>query len=61
MENSFDRVAFVRALGGHRDTARLQLKEMTVPDMTMSWTMPASAPCEYELRGDQIAATLTQG
>ncbi len=27
---------------------------MVVPDMTMSWTMPASAPGEYELRGVQM-------
>ena len=38
--------------------AHLQLKEMAVPDMTISWTMPASAPGEYELRGNQMCGYL---
>lgn len=41
-------------LAGRSRVAHLQLKEMAVPDMTISWTMPASAPGEYELRDDQM-------
>jgi cytochrome c oxidase subunit 2 len=31
-----------------------RIKEVAVPDLTITWTLPAAAPGTFELRGDQL-------